>query len=646
MRKNYLTLFCLFILIIFPVTIFADQIPTANRSLVFTSEPMLVVARRLPEHEFNKKHPASEITVITKKELKTNIKKVLSNTLDCSIQSQGIGLNQNVCFRGFSDKENVLVLLDGVKLNDAQNATVLWEAIPFDSIEHIEIVKGANAFIYGEGALAGAINIVTGKAPKSSLPFNLQTNVTAGRYGLSKQYYNVGQQLDMLNWHIAKSLVTGRSARNNSDYNDDSLNAGIEAKINPFTMTISRYYTGANSDLPGALNFQKYISDPEFSSYGSTNNYREKLWKTVVSGRFDIDRGQNLKVQYVAKQRYQSSDIGYGAYTYDIGSQGVVAEYAAPIGFGKLLIGGECNNDDVSVRTSTTATKRSISALYLNASMPLNASLTLSLAGRYDSAAVKYTNLWGGNGLESGKRVMNGLSPYFGLSYVPEMNHRFYANYSRSFKVPPLEDFGAVLPPYKSNSSIEPQLSHNNEIGYRYAVEGFSSGISYYYMYLPNEIIYNPSSWSNENFETGHAGEIVDIELNVLSHLTMKLGYTRDHGLILSGMQKNHHLAYNYESKMLASLSYEIVPQWVSVFEYHAFGPYYPINDLDNKYEQGGYSYYNCSTSYDLGLTEIYGGIDNIFNTKYPEYISVNGVKLDYYPAPGREIYAGVRFKL
>lgn len=65
-----------------------------------------------------------------------------------------------ISIRG-SSAEQVLVLLDGVRLNTAQGGGVDLNALSLDSIERIEVIRGGGGALYGEGAFSGIINIVT-----------------------------------------------------------------------------------------------------------------------------------------------------------------------------------------------------------------------------------------------------------------------------------------------------------------------------------------------------------------------------------------------------------------------------------------------------------------------------------------------------
>jgi iron complex outermembrane receptor protein len=75
------------------------------------------------------------------------------------------GRNPTLDLRGFGESasSNLVIMVDGVRLNegDMNGAAVSW--IPVDSIERIEIVRGSGAVLHGEGASAGMINIITGR---------------------------------------------------------------------------------------------------------------------------------------------------------------------------------------------------------------------------------------------------------------------------------------------------------------------------------------------------------------------------------------------------------------------------------------------------------------------------------------------------
>lgn len=74
----------------------------------------------------------------------------------------GLGATATVSIRGAASRQ-VVVLVDGVRLNAAAGGGVDLGAIPPDQIERIEVIRGGDSAYYGEGAIGGVINIVTRK---------------------------------------------------------------------------------------------------------------------------------------------------------------------------------------------------------------------------------------------------------------------------------------------------------------------------------------------------------------------------------------------------------------------------------------------------------------------------------------------------
>lgn len=72
--------------------------------------------------------------------------------------------------------DQVLVLINGVKMSDPQTGHHLLNLpIPLSSIDHIEVLRGPAARIYGVNALAGAINIITRRPEQNEVTAQVYT---------------------------------------------------------------------------------------------------------------------------------------------------------------------------------------------------------------------------------------------------------------------------------------------------------------------------------------------------------------------------------------------------------------------------------------------------------------------------------------
>ncbi|HTQ13579.1 MAG TPA: TonB-dependent receptor [Rhizomicrobium sp.] len=76
-----------------------------------------------------------------------------STSLNSNATTEGISL-RNIAPSGAG---RALVMLDGVPVNDPFGGWVIWSALPQEDISAVDIVRGAGAGPYGEGALTGTI---------------------------------------------------------------------------------------------------------------------------------------------------------------------------------------------------------------------------------------------------------------------------------------------------------------------------------------------------------------------------------------------------------------------------------------------------------------------------------------------------------
>jgi iron complex outermembrane recepter protein len=130
------------------------------------AQDVVITAPRFPEEV--RRLPAS-VTVITAADIERSAARTLPELLQQEVgftMKDFYGNNAaytSIDLRGFgvTGPQNTLILLDGRRLNDFDLSGVQWPAIPLASIERVEIVRGSGGVLYGDGATAGIVNIVT-----------------------------------------------------------------------------------------------------------------------------------------------------------------------------------------------------------------------------------------------------------------------------------------------------------------------------------------------------------------------------------------------------------------------------------------------------------------------------------------------------
>jgi vitamin B12 transporter len=76
------------------------------------------------------------------------------------VRGGGLGQQTSVFMRG-SNSNQVLVLVDGVRIASANTGGYAWEHLPLAQVDRIEFVRGPRAALYGSDAIGGVIQIFT-----------------------------------------------------------------------------------------------------------------------------------------------------------------------------------------------------------------------------------------------------------------------------------------------------------------------------------------------------------------------------------------------------------------------------------------------------------------------------------------------------
>ena len=121
----------------------------------------------------------SVISVVTKDEIErfggTTLSDILERVPGLNIASVYMTDRSMMSIRGAQFKPNgaqVLLLIDGRPVREDLEGGIVSETLesfPVNAIERIEVIKGPGSVLYGSGAVAGVINVITEKADKNEV---------------------------------------------------------------------------------------------------------------------------------------------------------------------------------------------------------------------------------------------------------------------------------------------------------------------------------------------------------------------------------------------------------------------------------------------------------------------------------------------
>lgn len=143
------------------------------------NEAIVVTATRVEQ-------PVSEIigtvSVITRKDIEQrgvhSLQDLLRGQTGLGVTNAGgFGKLSNIFLRG-ADAEQVLVLVDGVRVGSATSGTTAFEYLPVEQIERIEIIRGPRSSLYGSDAIGGVIQIFTRRSSAPSFSVGVGSHET------------------------------------------------------------------------------------------------------------------------------------------------------------------------------------------------------------------------------------------------------------------------------------------------------------------------------------------------------------------------------------------------------------------------------------------------------------------------------------
>lgn len=210
--------------------------------------------------------------------------------------------------RGFgtNSAQNVVVLVDGVRLNENELASTVLSTIPVDTVERIEITRGGSSVLYGDGATGGVINIVTRRAAAGGTHGSLFAE--AGRFDHRDLRATITHGAGPWSFDAA---VAGRGTDNgraNNRYEQTTVSGGLQYAYGSGRAGVRVESARSDSRLPGSLTEAQFLADPRQSltpdDDGSLDTDRVTAFVEHRAGAFDLaaelsHRERDLRSTYV-----------------------------------------------------------------------------------------------------------------------------------------------------------------------------------------------------------------------------------------------------------------------------------------------------------------------------------------------------------
>ncbi|MCF2672106.1 TonB-dependent receptor [Fusobacterium varium] len=610
------------------------------------------------------------VTVITSEDIERRgaqtIEEAIKGVPGMTTFSNIGGDDPKVSFRGMApgkENQNILVLLNGVPYNSlVDTAGFNFNLIPIGTVERIEVVPNGGNVLYGEGAVAGVINIITkeGKDKKYYGTVGFET----GSYSLRNYTVNAGTQItDRLSANINYVNKNVDNYRKHDSRDIEYVDINTKYKLDNGTLSFGYSHSEVESYFPGEivskddvkkpytsltegketvktykLNYETKLSDN--LEFMFTGNYRDKLYESTgfKSGAKPPRRGPSSLRD--TQSLYLSSQIKY--------------QYMES---SHIIIGGDYSDGDSKYRyynsknigaidTSTDTDRKSFGAFAIN-SMKIN---NFIFTQGYRHQRMKYDVTDNKTTKYNFNKTYNEDAFELTGNYLINESSSVYLTYNRAFRAPTVDEVGYWN---KNVRDIEVQTSDTFELGTKSLWNNFYFSGAVFQTRTENEIFYTryedeltaPAS-GNYNLPGKNIRRGIELTMEqYFDKLTLRESFSYIYHEIDSGVFKGKDIpgVPNYIYNL--GLDYSILDNLTFNTSFYYYGSAYASSDFDNSFgKQDGHTELNMSLNYQMqnGLT-IYGGVNNLLNEEYFN-AKVSGTKLKYYYGTRRNYYVGFKY--
>ncbi|HUQ25999.1 MAG TPA: TonB-dependent receptor [Burkholderiales bacterium] len=612
------------------------------------------------------------VTVITADDIQrsasSNLGDILAQYGLLQIRDLAGTQNPQVDLRGFgiTGDQNTLVMIDGLRISENEVVSAQLSAVPLDSIERIEIVRGSGAVLYGANATAGTVNIIT-RRPKAG-----ETRGRAlGRYGSfrTKEARVSGDTAgESVGAGFAVSTEDTDGYRRNSTYRQTSFGGRLEAFGNS-----SRAYLKLGADqqsqrLPGSLTEQQIKDDPRQTR--TPDDWSTRDGAHVILGGSHALAGHELAADLGYRRKSTQAFFAlFGGFFTDTDAEvwnfSPRAKFALPA-FGRkheLIVGAEFEGWEYETRSSSSPSTISSpfsrrvgtqdsSAGYAQASIWATDSTRIVLGGRLQLVDQNLEE----KVFPLDKRGRNDTLRAWEAALRQGLGGGVstYAKYGTSFRLANFDENACFFPPCNPNLLL-PQTAKTVEAGLEVERSGVSGRASVYQTDLENEIYFSPLTFSNVNLQpTRRRGVELETRWRATQTLDLRAAAAWIDARFREGVYGGVDVSGNKvplvpERIATAGLSWLFLARSRFNFNLRYVGRQRFDNDQTNTQprQQPSYTVADLKLEQRLARWELAFEVRNLFNRKYFSYGTATGPdSFSALPASGIAAYATVGYRL
>ncbi len=634
---------------------------------------IVVTSSRMEQADYK---TTSNVTVINQEQIQRSNAKSISDLLK---SAQGVNVYDNstsktavIDIRGFGDtaSRNILILVNGRKINPIDISGPDLAQIPLDAVERVEIIRGAGSVLYGDNAVGGVVNIIT-KEGKGK--FSGKISGHYGSYASSGTSTEFSGSAKQLSYYLYADYDDQHGYRDNSDV----LNKDYKTRLSAQTfdwLNVGLDATWHEDDygLPGGLNavqlqqlgrrgtrnpWDKASSkDRALQTTFKVTPLNKDLGFLVVDASYrNRDTYGDFQSQGITTKRDSNTTGFNGKYIFDKAIFNHEVHFISGIDYYNTdqdIFGGGYSADDITISKEEFGT-------YFSNEFELWNHVFLTGGTRYQRAYYTFNQKNVPQTYE--KQSPDEQVSMGGLKYQYAKGSNVFVNVEQSFRFLATDEWYSVYSGLNTNLKQQTGIQYEAGIKHNFN-DTVIFNVTPYIIKLKNEIYVDPTAGGgfgdNNNYDhTLRRGIEIGQTTNILKFFP-DLKHVNEMNLITNYNYQDPEFdggAFGGRQIPMVAKNQANATVIVGMFDHYKVslistyvGERFSINDTNNSTPPlKQYFIFDGKLSFSYDHLEIFFGVNNIFGQKYYSTAvkSTNSNRTDYYPAPERNFSVGADLK-
>lgn len=585
------------------------------------------------------------ITVVTREQIEASGAATVTDILRGQPGVQvsdltGDGGNTVVSVRGFAQtaNSNVLILVDGRRLNYADTRSPDLSHVALKDVERIEIVQGSAGTLFGDQAVGGVINIITRR------PEELRARIEAeyGSYRRHAERLFLSDALDNgLAYRLSAENLFTENYRDNNNRRFKNYSAFVEYAFDSGSVFLDTQHVSDNRELPGALTAADLQTLNRRQNNATFDNDFSDIQNNVV--RIGVKRSLtdnwSFEGEYTKRDLNQNLTNSFRGFPSPAGGRidrdqfsinpRLIGVYDFDNGEALFTLGFDREDGDISsfIPNAFGAVRRSVDqnirSLYAQAVLPVTQALSLTLGTRH---ARVDNRLFDATAFANGRQVVDSTTvSEIGLAYQINEQNRVFLRRDGNFRFAKIDELT------NSNGVIlGTQRGYSLESGYEWQRNNHYLRATAYRLSLDNEIAFDPNVGAfgaNVNLDkTLRKGLIFSGGTQLWKQLDLSADLSLIEARFASGTFNGNKISGVAEGIFTVRSNWRFLPKWNLYSDVQFIDDQVAQGDnFNNQAEAPGYAVMNMALRYNAQPWTLQLRVNNVLNKEYEESITNSG---------------------